>query len=176
VARRKNAQSVSFEVANIAASHGRAYDAVLCRGVLNDIIADDERGAVFRAFAHAVRPGGVLILDARLWETTATRKVKEPMFRKTVDTAGGTLTFTSVTAIEPEGHRLHVAERHVLDRMGQQRISEYRFVMRCWTKNELETQLASHGFQGVRWFGSYEPSTDADVTDRIVALAIRGRG
>jgi len=54
---------VSF--ADILAQPSARYAAILCRGVLNDIIDDDRRDAVFAAFARALRPNGVLILAVR---------------------------------------------------------------------------------------------------------------
>ena len=56
---------VSFAVADILASPTARYAAILCRGVLNDIIDDDRRDAVFATFARALRPNGALILDVR---------------------------------------------------------------------------------------------------------------
>jgi hypothetical protein len=45
---------VSFAVADILAQPSARYAAILCRGVLNDIIDDDRRDAVFAAFAPFV--------------------------------------------------------------------------------------------------------------------------
>lgn len=56
---------VSFAVADILAPPTARYAAILCRGVLNDIIDDDRRDAVFAAFARALRPNGALILDVQ---------------------------------------------------------------------------------------------------------------
>ncbi len=41
------------------------YDAITCRGVLNDLTTDKERDAALHAFARLLRPGGLLILDVR---------------------------------------------------------------------------------------------------------------
>ncbi len=38
-----------------------AYQAVTCRGVLNDILGDTDRDAVLRSFGAALRPGGLLV-------------------------------------------------------------------------------------------------------------------
>ena len=67
------------------------YDAILCRGVLNDFVDEEGRHVVFAAFARALRPGGVVILDVREWEATAERKGREPIFRKSVVTDRGQL-------------------------------------------------------------------------------------
>ena len=88
---------VSFAVADITVPPTARYAAILCRGVLNDIIDDDRRDAVFAAFARALRPHGTLILDVREWGASAERKTREPLFRKRVSTDRGELTFTSIT-------------------------------------------------------------------------------
>jgi SAM-dependent methyltransferase len=74
--------SVSFRVGDILALPPARYDGILCRGVLNDFVNDDARLAVFAAFAGALRPAGVLILDVREWEATRDRKRREPVFRR----------------------------------------------------------------------------------------------
>src|SRR4029078_12895592 len=93
---------VSFTVADILAPTTDRYAAILCRGVLNDIIDDDRRDAVFAAFARALRPHGALILDVREWSASAERKAREPLFRKRVSTDRGELTYTSVTELDAE--------------------------------------------------------------------------
>src|ERR1700752_4797436 len=109
------AGSVSFEVGNILALPANRYDAILCRGVLNDFLEDDDRSNVFVEFARALRSTGVLILEVREWDPTAPRKARETLFKKSVDTARGKLTFTSVTRLEPADRRLLISERHTLD-------------------------------------------------------------
>ena len=66
--------SVSFAVGNIMEQPAGRYDAILCRGVLNDVVDDDSRAVVFASFARSLRPSGVLILDVREWEASAERK------------------------------------------------------------------------------------------------------
>jgi SAM-dependent methyltransferase len=86
---------LSFAVGDILRLPAARYDAILCRGVLNDFLDDDERAGAFAAFARALRPDGVLIVDVRDWDASAERKSREPVFRKAVATDRGTLTFTS---------------------------------------------------------------------------------
>src|SRR5262249_27634024 len=103
----------SFEVGDILTLSRSNDDAVLCRGVLNDVVDDDDRQAAFASsFARALRGGGVLILDVREWDATVVRKAREPLFRKRVDTDRGRLTFTSVTELDPPTRRLLVKETH----------------------------------------------------------------
>ena len=164
---------VSFGVGDIADLPASRYAAILCRGVLNDIIGDDVRDAVFRAFAAALQPNGVLILDVREWGASLERKTREPLFRKRVSTDRGELTFTSITALDPENRQLLISERHELIKEGAARISDYHFVMRCWETEELNAMLARHGFGKVSCFGAYDPGVAIGVTDRVVVVAQR---
>lgn len=166
-------QSVSFTTGDIRTLPAARYDAILCRGVLNDFLEDDDRDAVFASFSQALRPAGVLILDVRDWETSAARKGREPLFRKSVDTNRGKLTFTSITDVDAEHHRLVVSERHSLVADGRERSSDYVFVMRCWTRGELDASLAQHGFSAAEYFGAYDPAIEPGLTDRLVAVAQR---
>jgi SAM-dependent methyltransferase len=167
--------TVSFALGDILTLPVREYDATLCRGVLNDFVEDEERHAVCSSLAQALRPGGILILDVREWESSAARKLQEPVFRKRVATERGLLTFTSVTAVDAERRRLVVSERHTLAHGGQERSSDYVFVMRCWTRDELAESLSSNGFHRVAYFGAFDPAVEEGRTDRIVAVAERSR-
>jgi SAM-dependent methyltransferase len=164
---------VSFAVADILASPTDRFAAILCRGVLNDIVDDDRRDAVFAAFARALRPNGALILDVREWTASVARKSREPIFRKRVSTDRGELTFTSVTELDTEHRLLLISERHELVGRGDERVSDYHFVMRCWEREELAGLFARHGFGNIQYFGAYDQSVAAGATDRLVAVAQR---
>ena len=165
--------SVSFSVGDLAGLSPAHCDAILCRGVLNDFLDDETRRAAFERFRQALRPEGLLILDVREWEATAQRKVREPLFRKRVSTDRGTLTFTSITTIDRDTRRLIISESHALDGSGRERSSDYVFVMRCWTKAEVDAALHLNGFGGVAYFGAYDSTVAAGATDRLVAVAQR---
>ena len=159
--------SVSFAIGDILRLPAHQFDAILCRGVLNDFVDDQDRKAVFIAFANALRHGGVLMLDVREWEASAERKAREPVFRKSVSTDRGTLTFSSVTELDPENRRLLLSERHSLVDDGQERSSDHQFVMRCWTPTELQTCLTSGGFGKSR---TSVPTTARSKPDARIAL------
>jgi SAM-dependent methyltransferase len=165
------ARQVSFAVADILTLTVSSYDAILCRGVLNDLVDEDARLSAFASFARTLRTDGVLILDVRNWDATATRKAREPLFRKRVDTHRGNLTFTSVTELDAPAHRLVVRERHTLEVDGRERSSDYEFVMWCWTPAELQSLLRLNGFRSAAYFAAYDPSLAPGVTDRLVAVA-----
>jgi SAM-dependent methyltransferase len=162
---------VSFAVADILDLPTARYAAILCRGVLNDIIDDDRRDAVLAAFVRALRPNGALIMDVREWGASAKRKTREPLFRKRVSTDRGELTFTSVTELDPEHRLLLISERHELVGRGDERVSEYLFVMRCWEREELGMLFARHGFGNIQYFGAYDHSVELGATDRLIAVA-----
>jgi SAM-dependent methyltransferase len=164
---------VTFSVGDLLTLTAARDDAILCRGVLNDLLDDAERDAAFSSFARGLRSNGVLVLDVREWEASADRKAREPLFRKRVSTDRGELTFTSVTTLDPERRQLLIAEQHVLVDRGQERVADYEFVMRCWTRDELDEALTWHGFDCRAYFGAYDASVPASTTDRLVAVGVR---
>jgi 2-polyprenyl-3-methyl-5-hydroxy-6-metoxy-1,4-benzoquinol methylase len=157
----------------LALPFGRqSFDAVLCRGVLNDLLDDESRAAALTACAGALRPGGTLVLDVREWDATVSRKTLEPVFEKTVGTSRGSLTFRSVTRLDHQTRRLLISEEHALKTPdGGERVSTYDFVMRCWTREELQSRLTAAGFESVEYFGGYDSETNMGATDRIVSVA-----
>jgi SAM-dependent methyltransferase len=168
---RGHGNSVSFRVGDLLALSAERYHGILCRGVLNDFVSEDTRLSVFAVFARALRPAGVLILDVREWEATRDRKQREPIFRKSVLTDRGKLTFTSATELDLEHHQLLLSETHTLVNDAGERSSDSRFVMRCWTRTELESVFERGGFGSVAYFGAYDPAVRAGTTDRLVAVA-----
>ena len=169
-------RGVLFAVGDIAHLPPSRYAAILCRGVLNDIVDDAGPDAVFGAFAAALQSNGALILDVREWAASVERKVREPLFRKRVSTERGELTFTSITTIEHENRQLRISERHELVTRGQGRVSDYNFVMRCWERDELNILFARHQFGELSCFGAYDPDVAAGATDRLVVVAQRVDG
>jgi len=160
----------TFEVGNLLKlSSAPRFDGILCRGVLNDITDDAGRQEAFFAFARALRKGGVLVLDVREWNSTALRKAKEPVFERTVETDRGKLTFRSTTRLDDKARRLLVSERYTLEENHVAIVSEYDFIMRCWTKEELNGNLANAGFGTIVCFGDYNRNIPVGSTDRIVA-------
>ena len=162
---------VSFAVADITVPPTARYDAILCRGVLNDVLDDERRDAVFAAFARTLRPNGALIVDVREWGPSAERKTREPLFRKRVSTERGELTFTSITELDAEHRLLLISERHELVGPGDARVSDYQFMMRCWERDELGVLFARHAFTNVQYFGAYDHNVALGATDRLVAVA-----
>lgn len=147
------------------------YDGILCRGVLNDFLHTPSRQQVFFSFAQVLRPGGVLIVDVRDWQTTVARKRQEPVFEKSVVTSCGTLTFRSVTQLDPVQHQLRVAERHTLSTGESETVATYDFAMRCWTQEEVQHHLTQAGFGAVVYLGDYDLMAPVGTSDRLVSIA-----
>jgi SAM-dependent methyltransferase len=166
--------SLSFSTGDVLRLPVRRYDAILCRGVLNDFLDDASRLEVFASFAGTLRPDGVLIFDVREWEATSARKQREPVFRKSVDTDRGKLTFTSITELDPDTRELMIAETHTLVGDAGEHSSQYQFMMRCWTRRELDFALTTSGFADVAYFGAYDPAVQAGAADRLIVVASLG--
>src|SRR5262245_49889854 len=147
------------------------YDGLLCREVLNDLLDTASRQQVFFSFARVLRPGGVLILDVRDWQTTVARKRQEPVFEHSVVTPRGTLTFRSVPQLDPRQHQLRVAERHTLSTEASETVATYDFAMRCWTQEEWQHHLTQAEFGAIVYLGGYAPTAPVGASDRLVSIA-----
>jgi 2-polyprenyl-3-methyl-5-hydroxy-6-metoxy-1,4-benzoquinol methylase len=163
---------VSFRVGDILdLSAASPHDAILCRGVLNDLLDDASRREVFRSFAGALRSQGALVFDVREWDASVDRKTLQPAFEKVVETPLGTLTFRSVTRLEHQTRQLLVSERHTLRTVQGETVSTYDFRMRCWTREELHENLSQAGFEAIEYYGAYDGRVLAGASDRMVCVA-----
>jgi len=164
---------VRFEAGDLLAlPAGAGYDAIVCRGVLNDLVEPAERAAVFPAFARALRPGGALLFDVRDWDASALGKTARPVSERRVATPRGCLEFRSVTRLDPAKRRLLVAERHTLTTDAAEITASHDFVMGCWSRDELDGALRAAGFSAMEYAGTYE-GAPLGVGDRIVVAASR---
>jgi SAM-dependent methyltransferase len=170
---RPGAAAVAFLLADLTSLPVEPHDAALCRGVLNDVIEDRFRRDVFLAFAQTLRRGGVLMLDVREWEATVDRKSREPVLEKSVETPRGRLAYRSETRLEHCSRQLRIAERHRLTGGTETISADYDFVMRCWTRAQLDGLLAATGFVEPEYRGSYDRAVPAGATDRLVVVAAR---
>ena len=142
-----------FEVGDLRAWRpGKPFDAALCRGVLNDVIPEEDRAGVVAGLRRTLRPGGVLVVDVRDWEASVAR------YR-------GRLEFVSETSLQRSAHTLLIHERI---RLGSKE-EEFDFAMRCWTAAELEAALRAAAFAGVE---IPAPDLQPARADRIVAIAV----
>lgn len=145
------------------------FDVVACRGVLNDLLTDDERDAALTAMARALRPGGLLFCDVREATASRVRADESPTMTKSVPLPIGVLTFSS-TSRWSEGLLL-VEEEHLLEGGGASRRSRYSFAMRPWTEHEINDRCARAGLVDV----SVEPGVGHATADRYLIRAARPR-
>jgi hypothetical protein len=47
------------------------------------------------------------------------------------------------------------------------------FVTRCWTSDELDSNLRAAGFDGIAYFGAYDPAIAPGSADRLISVAQR---
>jgi hypothetical protein len=156
----------------LEASFPSLFDAVLCRGVLNDFVEDGERSSIFRKFATWLRPGGILIFDVREWTKTVERYTKGRLHRRTVKLPTGTLEFHSKTLLDTESRQLRIRERFDSERGGAHTWAENDFVMRCWTASEITFLLSEAGLDEIATHSNYGEE-DAAWSDRLVAIALK---
>ena len=143
------------------------FDAILCRGVLNDFIDDTPRQDMFTIFSRTLKKDGILICDVRNWEKTVILKKENPVFTTTVNTAKGMLTFQSVAELDETYHIMRVHETHSIN----EHIDTYHFEMRCWTIHELRESLKMAGLSDMNCLGDYDENAELSTTDRIVVIA-----
>ena len=124
------------------------YDAVTCRGVLNDMTTDEERESAIASLTGCLRPGGSLFLDVR--EAEASRLRADGGGRCVIADLGGSqeLRFSS----RPRWHHglIRVEERYELlvdGRVTQE--STYDFTMRPWSRAELSSALRRNGMRRI---------------------------
>lgn len=161
-----------FVVADLLeASFPSRFDAVLCRGVLNDFVEDGDRISVFRQFATWLRPGGILIFDVREWTKTRDRYTKHSLHRRRVELPTGALDFQSETVLHLESRQLRIRERFNIERDGAQTSSENDFVMRCWTSAEIAFHLSSAGLDEIATHSTYGDD-DLAWSDRLVVVSV----
>jgi SAM-dependent methyltransferase len=145
------------------------FDAIVSRGVLNDLVGDDERDAACAAFADLAADRGLLILDVR--ESRASRPRADGRWRRSharLDT-GQTLEFRSRPTWAAD--RIVVDERYVLTAAdGASSERRYRFEMRPWSPAELAARLGSVGFEDV----TIAAGVGRRTPDRLLVTARRG--
>ncbi|MDG6110373.1 class I SAM-dependent methyltransferase [Dactylosporangium aurantiacum] len=120
------------------------YDAVTCRGVLNDMTTDEERESAIGSLTACLRPGGLLFLDVR--EAEASRLRADGGERCRIADLGDGRKLRFSTRTRWRDGRLLVEERYVLVVEGRvTHESTYDFAMRPWSRAELSSMLRGNG-------------------------------
>lgn len=169
--------SIDFSVGDLTAlTWSRRFDAIFCRGVLNDVLSDADRQQIARRFAELAAPGGALILDVRDWLKTIERYRERPSENRKIDLPGGSkLAFRSETTLEASTQQMIVKETFESSGTGSTTVEHYatEFRMRCWSSTELHERFAS-------WFEDIEILADYVMTpawaDRLVLVGKRREG
>lgn len=163
-ARNPSARILQGDLCALASSV--TYQAVTCRGVLNDMTTDAERDTVLQSFRGVLSDDGMLILDIREAEASRRRADGVPR-RRTADLGPrGVLEFTSSSTWD--GGLLRVAEDYTLHRRGQPAAHQhFAFAMRPWTTAEVRERLTVAGFSRI----GMRPGVGRATGDRLFVTA-----
>jgi SAM-dependent methyltransferase len=174
IARRRCPGSRAYRIdicaPNVAGQVHGQFEAITCRGVLNDLVLDAERDAALESFAALCADGGLLFLDVR--EAAAARQRADGRLRHVeVELEdGATLRFTSRPLWS--ANCVLVQERYELRlRDGTTSAHDYLFRMRPWEPGEIQAGLVASGFSRVRIL----PGVGRRTPDRLFVVARRAR-
>lgn len=145
---------------------GTRYDAITCRGVLNDLLHDQDREAAIAALARHLHGDGMLFLDVRDMDGTRQRYARGLTSRRTVSLDDGHLVF-SAAGTYADG-LLHVRERHEHHhRDGSVDAASYEMTMRPWDPGELHARLGRAGLTVT----SLRYGADRLASDHLICIA-----
>ena len=166
----RNPSAHAMQVDLCAFATATRYQAVMCRGVLNDMTTDAERGAVLRAFAGVLVESGIVLLDVRESEGSRRRADGIPRHRTADLGTRGILHFTNT--VTWRAGLIHVVEDYEVRRAGSPLDHQvFEFTMRPWSAQELSDRLAAAGFGDV----IIEPGVGRATGDRLFVTAERGQ-
>ena len=167
---------VDFHLGDILVLEATAdFDAVLCRGVLNDLTEETERATAIDRLGGVLRPGGVLIVDVRDREASIERITRQPLVQHVVDLARGTLRYRSDRRIDAAAGLIVSEERFELTTPAGVERASAAFAMRPWSPDELRAHLTRAGFEDIDCQTGWRRRAGDTVTDRIFCTASRKR-
>lgn len=143
------------------------FDAIVCRGVLNDVLDDEPRAEILGRFAAHLVAGGIVVLDVRDLDATARRYRGGRSSRRIARTPLGELTYDAAGRMD--GGLLRVSEHHELRDQSRLKVADHELAMRPWTREEVESRLRAAGFQDVE----IVPGVGRETTDRLLCVAVR---
>lgn len=166
IARSRCASSASYLGDICDFSVDDRFDAITCRGVLNDLVTDEERVSALAALAEALVPNGMLIIDVREAKHSEARTDGRTRRAEVENTTGGRLSFRSTPRWS--AGLIEVEETYELvDPAGASSTHQYAFQMRPWTREELQTKLRRAGLDRVE----IRPGIGRRTTDRLLVVA-----
>jgi SAM-dependent methyltransferase len=152
---RTRTDAASFEIGDLFAWRPSSpVDAVLCRGVLNDLIQEMDRQRGLESLWEMLRPGGLLVFSVREVEKTRARYAREPVITRSEGGAFFRAEARFVGDIVVVDETVSSADAR----------ADYRFEMKPWTLTEVDERAAAAGFKRV------ERRIEGD---RIVAACLR---
>ncbi len=145
------------------------FDAVVCRGVLNDLIEDQERDDALRSFAGLLASGGLLMLDLR--EAEASRQRADGVWRISEVTGENGSAFRFSSRPSWDAGLIVVDERYEMidGPTSAAPPRQYRFHMRPWTGAEIEDRLRLAGYAQI----DVESGVGRRTSDRLFVTARR---
>jgi SAM-dependent methyltransferase len=153
--RTRASENATFEAGDLFSWRpGSPVDAVLCRGVLNDVIEEDERQRAVASLFAMLRPGGLLVFSVREIEKTRVRYGREPVVTRSEEG----VFFRSEARFLGD---VVVVEETLSSSDAR---ADHRFEMKPWSLSEVDERAAAAGFTRV------ERRIEGD---RIVALCVR---
>lgn len=142
------------------------FDAIICRGVLNDLVSDSERQLALDSFARTLLPNGLLVIDVREAAASELRADGRTRQSEVFLPDGSQLVFTS-TPHWREG-LIDVEEAYDLSAPGGALTAHsYSFQMKPWTTDELHERLERSGFDRI----TIQPGVGRRVPDRLLVVA-----
>jgi SAM-dependent methyltransferase len=152
---RERSEAARFEIGDLFAWRPASpVDAVVCRGVLNDLTQDVDRQRGLESLWEMLRPGGLLVLSVREIEKTRARYAREPVITRSDGGAFFRAEARFVGDIVVVDETVSSADAR----------ADYRFEMKPWTLTEVDERAAAAGFTRV------ERRLEGD---RIVAACVR---
>lgn len=146
----------------------RSFDAVICRGVLNDLITDAERDNALSGFANVVGVDGSVVLDLRESESSKARADGVARRREVDLAAGDRLVFTSTPQWQ-DGLIIVQEQYDLIEANGCQSTHTYTFRMRPWRVEEIRQRLKRAGFDRIE----ISPGHGRRASDRLFVVARR---
>lgn len=168
IARGRCPEATAWQTDICAPTVDNTFDALTCRGVLNDLVLDEERDAVFDAFASLIDAGGLLFLDVRERVASAARADGEIRRNQASLPDGTTLVFASRPRWIDEC--IVVDETYEMTHPDRgSTLHEYTFAMRPWAQEDLTNRLHAAGFVNI----DIRPGIGRRTDDRLFVVAQR---